>query len=273
MTEQPKHAQADTWGSPAPKQPIGNTTWSSPPAYDEPDDNDTVESLPTPESLSQEVRSLASSHTDFEAQLDDMVRDFKINSHIGAGATEDMRDQVFQTQLTHLGRQENALIANIRKEERKLQGLHASIKVLDSAEDIPTSVYAEAASVLAFVGPQVERVKRADQLAQQLQSIASRGDAAQTLAWRQAAQSWLQSNGHTAGAAAVHRVVYQLGAAFTSDRASDLRRQYTEAQSALSAIRTKIERARQARGLLPDFLQGAFDSLPRDPSDRTTGYE
>lgn len=273
MTEQNQQTQTATWGSPAPKQPIGNVVWGSPAPHDGQDANDTVESLPTLESLTREVRSLASSHNGFENEIDAMIRDHRINSHIGAGATGDMRDQVWQTQLQHLDRQETALIGNIRKEERKLAELRSSIQALDSAEDVDTSVYAEAASVLAFVQPQVAAMKRADQLAEQLQSIASRGNNAQTLAWRQAAQSWLQTNGHTEGAAAVRRTADQMNGAFTSNRASDLKNQHAEAQSNLSATRMRIEKARRARGRVPDFLEGAIESAPRDPKNRTTGYE
>lgn len=273
MTDQNQQTQpSDTWSSPKPKQPVGNTTWG-PPAYEEPDDTDSVDELPTLESLTREVRSLASSHVDFENQVDGMVRDHRINSHAGAGATDSMKDEIWSTQLQHLDRQETALIANIRKEEQKLQALHASISALDSAEDVDVATYAEAASVLTFVAPQVAAVKRADALADRLRSVASRGNNAQTLAWRQAAQSWLQSNGHVEGAATVRRVVDQLSGVFTSNRASDLRSQHAEASRALSGTRMRIERARQARGRVPDFLEGALEAAPRDPSDRKTGYE
>lgn len=176
MTQQQTQS-GDVWGSPPPKQPVGNTVWGSPAPYDEPDD-DSVETLPTLESLTQEVRRLASLHVDFEKQVDDMVRDFHLDSHVGAGATEAMRHEVWQTQLQQLDKREGALIANVRSQERRLQALHASIDVLDAAEDVPTSVYSEAASVLTFVASQVDRMKRGDTLAAQLQAIASRGDSA-----------------------------------------------------------------------------------------------
>lgn len=64
-----------------------------------------------------------------------------------------------------------------------------------------------------------------------------------------------------------------MGAGFVSSHAAKLRQQYAEAQSALSGTRQRIERARRARGVLPSFLEGAIEALPRDPKSRVSGYE
>ncbi|MGB3328454.1 MAG: hypothetical protein WBA46_05825 [Thermomicrobiales bacterium] len=211
------------------------------------------------------------------AGMDKRIKDMTfwfINSAAISGqhVTEETRDRAWQAELPNLQAKEQELLNEINAGLRRLQNARQHIDQLDAALDVTGEEYAQAAAIVPMVEREAANLT-GEQLAAKLRSVSLRKDRTLSLAWIHAARAWVEKHPSDRNRGEVTNVVSGIEQGFRGTQSTALQAKYEKVDAAARSVRTRIERARQARGQVPDFLQGVFQDRRAAAGQRVHGYE
>lgn len=221
--------------------------------------------------IDTQLSELETRITGMDKRIKSLVFRFTNNSAIeGKNVSEATRDEAWTAELPNLQASEQEILGDISRTMRQLQEARRHIGIVDVALDVSADEYAKSATIL----PMIEREAAGlsgEQLAAKLRSVSLRNDRTLTLAWVHATRSWAEKHASDRKKGEAISVAADLERGFQSKQSKDLQAKFDRIEEGARKARNRIERARQARGQVPQFLQGIVKDRP--VTGRIHGYE